>query len=365
MESLIVSLGASFIALLIIGIIITFIPFYIAIKRDHQYKLVIFILCLFSVSGVAWLVALVWSLWPQDSAIKDPITKDATGIQKHPVFEGAYGEPINIEPFGFNGERLLSNDAYKIYLSKAYQIHRDDVFGKFICKDRLFDEINNALVFAAADDLKNAKDAKLREVERLAEKKKNRQLEEEEIQRLQQSRLEEESKIKARNQLILICVLISLLLVGGVFYGYKKYQDQKSGEICVQEIDRSKVIVLGKIQAYFDKFPELPSSQRTKITQLLDANASQIESSKLPSSKRSFLYGYEDELDLIDGASYSLKGVPGREAPLTIEQAAINLKSLISLVTQKDEAIKKYRQDSSNGNSKAVANFLKECKDED
>jgi len=59
-------------------------------------------------------------------------------------------EPLDI---GFSGEKLLTNDGYKIYLVKKHQIERNDVLSKFVCSERLFDSIDEALSFA--DSLEN------------------------------------------------------------------------------------------------------------------------------------------------------------------------------------------------------------------
>jgi len=59
-------------------------------------------------------------------------------------------EPTEI---GFSGEKVLTNDGYKIYLVKKHAIEKNDVLGKFVCSERLFDSIDEALAFA--DSLEN------------------------------------------------------------------------------------------------------------------------------------------------------------------------------------------------------------------
>lgn len=46
----------------------------------------------------------------------------------------------------------LTNDAYKIYLVRKYKIERNDALQKVIVKERLFDSIEDALVFADQED---------------------------------------------------------------------------------------------------------------------------------------------------------------------------------------------------------------------
>ena len=44
----------------------------------------------------------------------------------------------------------LSSDAYKIYLTKKYDIQLNAALGKYIAIDKLFDEIGDALIYAHA-----------------------------------------------------------------------------------------------------------------------------------------------------------------------------------------------------------------------
>jgi hypothetical protein len=55
---------------------------------------------------------------------------------------------------GFSGDKDLANDGYKIYLVKKHKIEKNDALGKFICNERLFNSIDEALAFA--DSLENS-----------------------------------------------------------------------------------------------------------------------------------------------------------------------------------------------------------------
>jgi uncharacterized membrane protein YhaH (DUF805 family) len=65
---------------------------------------------------------------------------------------------------GFVGEKDFTNDAYKIYLTKAYQIEKNDTLGKFVCTERLFSTVDEALVYA--DHLEKNKALKQQEIEK-------------------------------------------------------------------------------------------------------------------------------------------------------------------------------------------------------
>ena len=77
MLSTIVGLG--FFAI-ILAFVIAFVPAYIAFKREHAYKWIILVLCLFApAGGVTWIIALVWALWPADKSLIDPVVGNVTG----------------------------------------------------------------------------------------------------------------------------------------------------------------------------------------------------------------------------------------------------------------------------------------------
>jgi hypothetical protein len=52
----------------------------------------------------------------------------------------------------FNGERTLNNDAYKIYLTKAYGIEKNSALDKIVCRDNIFDSVDQALAHAHSLD---------------------------------------------------------------------------------------------------------------------------------------------------------------------------------------------------------------------
>ena len=48
----------------------------------------------------------------------------------------------------FDGSRDLNNDAYKLFLSKKYDIQKNDVFNKFVCREQMYSTIEEALAYA-------------------------------------------------------------------------------------------------------------------------------------------------------------------------------------------------------------------------
>ena len=57
-------------------------------------------------------------------------------------------EEVVIEEVGFDGSRDLDNDAYKLFLSKKYDIQKNDVFAKFVCQEKMYPTIEEALIYA-------------------------------------------------------------------------------------------------------------------------------------------------------------------------------------------------------------------------
>jgi hypothetical protein len=74
-----------FFALVLAALALYLTPTFIAFGRGHRYRLPIMA---FNIgagwSGIGWIWTLVWSLWPQNTALVDPLVGDATGIERNP-----------------------------------------------------------------------------------------------------------------------------------------------------------------------------------------------------------------------------------------------------------------------------------------
>ena len=70
-----------YIILAIVVIALYFLPTIIAFRRDHAYKGIIFAInFVLGASGIGYLAALVWAIWPQEKSILDPILGNPTGL---------------------------------------------------------------------------------------------------------------------------------------------------------------------------------------------------------------------------------------------------------------------------------------------
>ena len=117
-------------------------------------------------TGRSWLVYATVMGRPEIAKIfveygVDPKAKDSNGnsaiymvrLEDQAVFSEVFKLGIeDAKKFGVD-ERVLSNDAYKIYLTRSYPIERNDLLGKFIYQDKLYDSADDALAAARLTDI--------------------------------------------------------------------------------------------------------------------------------------------------------------------------------------------------------------------
>ncbi len=78
-----------------------FIPTIIAAVRKHDYLWVIFGLNLFGFTGITWLIAFIWSVFPSDKSLADPFLGNPTGKSRRNAGD-TWG---NVEHGRFRGRR--------------------------------------------------------------------------------------------------------------------------------------------------------------------------------------------------------------------------------------------------------------------
>ena len=70
-----------YIILAFVVIALYFVPTIIAYRRDHGYKgIILAINLVLGASGIGYLIALVWAIWPQEKSILDPVLGNPTGL---------------------------------------------------------------------------------------------------------------------------------------------------------------------------------------------------------------------------------------------------------------------------------------------
>ena len=83
-----------------------------------------------------WLIALIHSLVMEPAKTRRPNFEHTTSLSN------------NASDGDMPKTRDLSSDAYKLYLAKKYSIERNDVFEKFVCDEKLFSTLDEALIHA-------------------------------------------------------------------------------------------------------------------------------------------------------------------------------------------------------------------------
>jgi hypothetical protein len=84
--------------------------------------------------------------------IGKPGSENKEPINKPIVFStpNQLNKPEIKDELRFAGERSISNDAYKLFLSRKYNIEKNEIFNQYSCQERLFDTVDEAVAYAAS-----------------------------------------------------------------------------------------------------------------------------------------------------------------------------------------------------------------------
>ena len=157
-----------------------------------------------------------------------------------------------IDNQGFNGSKSIDNDAYKIFLVKKYAIEKNVALDKFIVGEKLFNSIEEALIYASGMDesstTSNSQDAFTKNID--SQKKINESdkvdgyakpdlakvsaqsetiIPKEEPNSASALKAKEDQEKKSESNLIRNRLIVGavLLLVGGTYYINKSSEDPK------------------------------------------------------------------------------------------------------------------------------------------
>lgn len=118
------ALGIGLIILCLVGIAIYFVPTLIALIRGHSYTWVIFALNLCGGwTGLGWLAAMVWAVWPTEKALIDPVVGNVTGRGTRNAGD-ALGAAAFGRERGYAAERTRSESSRSDGLSALEQLGR-------------------------------------------------------------------------------------------------------------------------------------------------------------------------------------------------------------------------------------------------
>jgi hypothetical protein len=161
--SVIVSLG---IFAVIIWVLLALLPGVIAFSRGHRYKWVILLVGFFGSSFfIPWIAMVIWASWPRKSTFVDPLIGSPIGLDSRNVgtvageirnqYASTKSDPTpssgdtNSFRRAFDGERTLSNDAYKLFLLKKYKIKKNDVLEAYVVSSKIFNTLDEAFSYLA------------------------------------------------------------------------------------------------------------------------------------------------------------------------------------------------------------------------
>lgn len=100
--------------LLLILLLLFLLPSIIAFVRRHHYRWIIFAINVFGsfIFGSGWLIAFIWSVWPSDTGVLDPVINDPTSNSRESNKEiyTRYGENCKSFSDASNGESHLEGE---------------------------------------------------------------------------------------------------------------------------------------------------------------------------------------------------------------------------------------------------------------
>ncbi len=111
--------GGALVLFAIIGIGLLLVPGLIANKRNHPYKGVIWALAIVGSLfwGLGWIAALVWSLWPQDQSLIDPVVGNTFARQNTSAGSNLASKLAELDHMLASGQ--INQDEYQALRKKA------------------------------------------------------------------------------------------------------------------------------------------------------------------------------------------------------------------------------------------------------
>ncbi len=137
--------------------------------------------------------ALIYAATLDADKINQKIKTYGATVNSGPITQDVIheGTQIKFDNFTFIGERLISNDKYKLFLVEKYQIKKNEVLNQYLCDDKLFTTVDEALAHAATREELQQKEITERELLRVQDERKQ-QIEKNEKLRLQKKKADED-----------------------------------------------------------------------------------------------------------------------------------------------------------------------------
>ena len=149
----------------------------------------------------------------------------------------ALGQSVSAAPsqLEFDGERDISSDAYRLWLSKAHKIERNDVFDRFVIGEKTFNNLDEALAHAHDIELQIIEDERKKQERRDAQVAADN-----ETARFNAEKADaewQESKPK-----IIVGIIIFVGLVVAAYFLLRETPEERSARIALEKAERVELV---------------------------------------------------------------------------------------------------------------------------
>ena len=206
-------------------------------------------------------------------------------------------------PNGALPDRDFNEDSYKIWLGEKYQVTRNDLFAKFECNEKLFDELEDALRYADGLEEKE-REQELEKAERLLrsqeEERAQQQEEAERLLRFREGKKSERRKnLRILTRRIMIALLFIVLVVGLAILGNQELEKRRVVESTAkQKIADSKFTVKeafypnGKLRIRTNYQPKTDGGKRDGLYESYRDNGQLRNKGNYKDGKQNGLWNY-------------------------------------------------------------------------
>jgi hypothetical protein len=197
-----------------------FLPSVIALlKWRHNSVAIIALNILLGWTLIGWVVSLVWALTSADKAEVNTTINNINSQEPGAPVVSTNQPKAKSDVRVFNAdERVLSNDAFKLFLIDTYKIKKNDLLDKFVCHEKIYDSLDDCLN-ACKDTYERKVQAWEAKLQEDAVKLSARQAEE---------AAEREREIKSdRVMMNSVLGIIAFVLIVGCIYGYQSHKQHE------------------------------------------------------------------------------------------------------------------------------------------
>ena len=132
-------MGVSIVVSFIFLGVIYFLPSILAIRKwRYNSAAIIALNIFFGWTLVGWIVSLVWALTSGSEPLTINLVNNMNSAE--PTMPSKFAERVFKED-----ERILSNDAFKLFLIENYGIRRNELLNKFVFHEKIYASLDDSL----------------------------------------------------------------------------------------------------------------------------------------------------------------------------------------------------------------------------